>query len=146
MFLKNRCFFYCTNYTLSLIMFTIKVFSFYFRSVARLRYNAHLSTMAPSLCRIFFFTNSILIQSSPLRSTLFCSHVFSSKFFAIHLRKSACNVKLYKAFPREHCSLLIVLCRAKDHIACVADPLNLLYRASANPAESQGHMSAFLIG
>ena len=93
MFLKNRCFFYCTNYTLSLIMFTIKVFSFYFGSVARLRYNAHLSIMAPSLCRIFFFTNSILIQSSPLRSTLFCSHVFSSKFFAIHLRKSACNTR-----------------------------------------------------
>ena len=41
-----------------------------------------------------------------------------------------------------------------NHTACVAGTLNLLYRASANwctksysnPAESQGHMSALLIG
>ena len=42
----------------------------------------------------------------------------------------------------------------RGSLACVADTLNLLYRASANlctiscsnPTQLQGHMSAFLIG
>ena len=42
----------------------------------------------------------------------------------------------------------------KSSLACVADALNRLYRASANlcaiscfnPTQTQGHMSAFLIG
>ena len=41
----------------------------------------------------------------------------------------------------------------KSSLACVADAINVLYRASANlstiscsnPTQSQGHMSAFLL-
>ena len=46
-------FFYCMNYTLILIMFTSKVFSFYFRSVAR--DTIHSGLKWPRLYAVFSF-------------------------------------------------------------------------------------------
>ena len=40
--------------------------------------------------------SSLFIQSSPLWSPLLSSNVLSFYIFAIHLRKSTCNVRLYK--------------------------------------------------
>ena len=67
----KKIFFYCMNYTLILIMLTSKVFSFYFRSVAQ--DTMHSCLQWPCLYAVF----SLFIKSSPLRSSLFSSHVLS---------------------------------------------------------------------
>ena len=83
-FFKKRSVFYCMNYTLILIMFTSKVFSFYFRTVAR--DTIHSCLQWPRLYAVF---SSFFIKSSPLRSSLFSSHVLSFYFVAIHLSERA---------------------------------------------------------
>ena len=79
-FEKQMFFFVLYELHLKFDHFTSKVFGFFAQDTV------HSCLQWPCICAVF---SSSLIQSSPLRSTRFCSHVLSSYVFTIHLRKSA---------------------------------------------------------
>ena len=87
-FFENEMFFFadCMNYTLSLVMFTsLQVLL----QISCSRYSAELSTMALSLCRIFFFIHSIqsiAITSPQQPCTRFLNFCHSFKKEHLHCK------------------------------------------------------------